>query len=110
MIKIKSQRVEAGELILEVELPEYLKHGIGNIRLNPSAVESILDDLGVKRGKWKNPRELGNRPPKFDRFQTLVFEVPLKKAPPKKAVKSVDKTPQQVKLKKETNRIKKAGG
>ena len=52
MIKIKSQKVneETGELILEVELPEYMKHGHGNVRLSESKVESILDDLGIKRG------------------------------------------------------------
>ena len=109
MIKIKSQKVneETGELILEVELPEYMKHGHGNVRLSESKVESILDELGIKRGKWKNPRQLGNRPPKFYRFQTLVFELPRVKKQVQKTIKEVDKTPNHVKLKKTTPTRKK---
>jgi hypothetical protein len=112
MIKINSQKIneETNELILKVELPEYLKYGYGNIRLSESKVESILDELGVKRGKWKNPRTLGNRPPKFDRFQTLVFKLPLQKSQPKKITKEVDKKSDHVKLKKTTTTRKKIGG
>ena len=125
MFKINVQRTdeETGELILEVELPEAYKHGIGNVRLSDEKVESILDEMGIKRGKWKRPRNLGNRPPKFNRFETLVFEPIAKKAPvakkstivkktpAKKYEKKVDNSSESVIIKKKnTTHRKKAGG
>ena len=118
MFKINVQKTdeETGELILEVELPERLKHGIGTIRLTSQEVESILDEMGIKRGKWVNPRDLGNRPPQFNRFQKLVFKPVVKRAPvnrkqaAKKNEKKVDNTPEPVILKKTNTGRKKAGG
>ena len=118
MFKINVQRTdeETGELILEIELPERLKHGIGNIRLSNKEVESALDELGIKRGEWKHPRNIGNRLPQFNRFETLVFKPIKEKAPvapktaAKKYEKKVDKPLESVIMKKAVTRRKKAGG
>ena len=77
--------------------------------MSPEEVAAALDEAGIKRGKWHNPRIIGNRPPQYTRRNVLVFDLPRKTQ--KKTQKKVDTSAKQVTLKKtRTKKINTSGG
>jgi|TARA_R110002020_G_scaffold240411_5_gene453367 hypothetical protein len=104
MLKIISQVVSEEEktLTLTVELPQPFTEECWVVRMSPEEVAAALDEAGVKRGKWHNPRTIGNRPPQYTRRSVLVFDLPRKA--PRKVQKKVDNSSKQVTLKKTRNR------
>ena len=80
------------------------------LRMSPQDVESELDKIGIERGKWHNPRTIGNRPPQYSLEYELVFDMP-KKRSQKKVTKKVDNSKKTVTLKKtRTKKTNVSGG
>ena len=111
MLEIISQSINEEEktLTLTVELPEPFTEECWVVRMSPEEVTKALDEAGIKRGKWHNPRTIGNRPPQYTRRNVLVFDLP--RVIRKKIQKKVDNTAKQVTLKKtRTKKINTSGG
>jgi len=110
MLKIVSQDIneENKTLTVVVELPQPFSEECWVIRMSPDEVNAALDEAGVKRGRWHNPRVIGNRPPQYTRRSILVFDLPRKMQ--KKVEKKVDTSPKQVTLKKVRTRKSNTSG
>ena len=111
MLKILSQDIdeEKKTLTVVVELPQPFTKECWVVRMSPEEVAAALDEAGIKRGKWHNPRIIGNRPPQYTRRNVLVFDLPRKTQ--KKTQKKVDTSAKQVTLKKtRTKKINTSGG
>ena len=111
MLKILSQNTdeEKKTLTVVVELPKPFTEECWVVRMSPEEVAAALDEAGIKRGKWHNPRTIGNRPPQYTRRSVLVFDLPRKTQ--KKTQKKVDTSAKQVTLKKtRTKKINTSGG
>jgi len=107
MLKILSQNTdeEKKTLTVVVELPKPFTEECWVVRMSPEEVTAALDEAGIKRGKWHNPRTIGNRPPQYTRRSVLVFDLP------RKTQKKVDTSPKQVTLNKtRTKKINNSGG
>ena len=108
MINILFQEIdeETGNLKLTVA-PRHLKDGV--VKISNLQIEKILDEMGIKRGKWLNPCTISNKP-NCAKTYVLIYESAKKKQPAKKSEQTLDKSSKPVTLKKTTTRKKKTGG
>ena len=101
---------ENSTIKLTIRMPQPFTEECWVIRMSPQDVESALDDMGIERGKWHNPRTIGNRPPQYALEYDLVFDLPRKRVQ-KKVTKKVDNSEKKVTLRKtRTKKTKTSGG
>ena len=112
MFKITSKIVneENSTLTLRIKMPQPFTDDCWVVRMSPEEVQAELDNMDIKRGKWHNPRTIGNRPPQYVLEYDLVFDLPRKRVQ-KKVTKKVDNSEKTVTLKKtRTKKTNTTGG